>query len=248
MKNNTIKISALVVVVASVSILLGIALYKIQIKPALPVEPSLTQASSTPSAMPPLPTSPPLSAAMLENLFGNSLCSWPCWQGITPAITTSSEALQRLNDSPVVLKSSIQSEGSETGLGKADWRWAIGGKQPMASGKMEWENGIVGRIELTPYLSIGEIIGRFGPPEKIGVIDCSDIPESLQWCAILYYAKNGFQIHIRWAGFEAQILPSDPINFIVLSVPSFNDNWLSFKGLNLRDWKGYGNLNDLYVR
>lgn len=245
MKDNIIKISALVVFIASVSILLGIAVYKIQPKPALPVEPTLTQA---PSAEPPLPKSPPLSAAMLENLFGNYSCSWPCWQGITPAITTSSEALQRLNDSPVVLKGSIQSEGSETGPGKANWYWNIGDKQPTAIGKMEWDNGIVGRIELTPYLSIGEIIDRFGPPEKIGVKDCSDIPESLQLCAILYYAKNGFQIHIRWEGYDAQILPSDPINFIVLSVPSFNDNWLSFKGLNLRDWKGYGHLYDLYVQ
>jgi len=224
-------------------------------------------ASQAPSTVPPIstwtpsPTFPPLFVATLENLFGNSSCSLPCWQGITPGITTSTEALQRLNDSPLVLKDSIQSEESKTGLGNAHWRWKIDDKRPEEKGNIVWANEIVLRMELTAYpnVSVGETINRFGSPEKIDVIDCTDVPEGEHryWCATLYYAQSGFEIHIGWEGSwignDVQITPSDPIEFIRVFKPSTIEEWLSSLGLDsrhrdLRDWKGYGNLLDLYVR
>jgi hypothetical protein len=131
-----------------------------------------------PSTINPSPRFPPPSAAELEKLFGNSSCSWPCWQGITPGITTGSEALKRLNDSPLILKKySIQSEGSITGPGRADWHWKIDDKLPEENGNMRWKNGIIWLMELTvsSNFSVGEVITRFGPPEKISVINCQKL-------------------------------------------------------------------------
>jgi hypothetical protein len=279
MKSNKVKISALVIFITSISIILGIVACKAQSKPVLPIEPLLTQVSS---ARPSSPTFPPQSVAVFENLFGNSACSWPCWQGITPGITTISEALQKLQDSPLIpTKYAIQSNGSKTGLGTAKWLWYIDDKcikeygydkRLEEYGYMDWNDGIVRRITLNAYpnISIGEIIKKFGPPEKIGVIDCSDSPDGLQfWCGSLFYTKNGFEIDVMWNydSENIQITPSDPIDSVVLFrpsvfTPSNIEGWLSpesiehkrpvkgspFDWKGFRDWDGYGNLFDLYIR
>lgn len=257
MKGDRKKIFTLIVLVISASVFVGIAVYKIRPGGILPGEPSPTQ---IPPTWTPAPTFPPPSASTLENFFGNPSCSLPCWQGITPGITTSTEALQRLNDSPLIFNISIQSEGSLGEYGKTTWRWKPDDEQPEQRGNITWTNGIVRTMNLTTYsiISIGEIISRFGPPEKIDVFDCTEVVEGPQWwCATLYYAKNGFEIHNSWSrsGNEngIQITPSDQIEFIRMFEPSTIEEWLLSLGLDpqthdLRDWKGYGNLLDLYVR
>ena len=107
--------------------------------------------------------------------------------------------------------------------------------------------------------SIGEMVNRLGPPEKISVIDCGLIVEALQeWCASLFYTERGFEINLKWEMPEyvddIQLSPSDPIRGVYLFEPSTIEDWLSYWGfhdlqdIDLRDWKGYGNLLDLYVR
>jgi len=237
MKSNKIKVFAIVVIIVSVSILIWVTVARTSM------------------------LAPP-SAEELENFFGDASCSWPCWQGITPSITSSVDALQRLNDSSLVLKDSIQSEESRTGFGKTNWNWEISDNQRTLGGNMEWRDGMVREIGLTAYpiiISIGEAINRFGPPEKISVIDCSEIMEGEHryWCGTLYYVKSGFEIHVEWEGSwsenDVQIMPSDPIGFVVLYEPSTIEERFSSLGLDpqnrdLRDWKGYGNLYELYVR
>jgi len=153
MKSDKITISALVVLI----ILLVAVACKTQPRPSQPVSPSLTQASPTTMFTAPLPTRAPLSDAELENFFGDESCSWPCWQGITPGTTSNADAIQRLNDSSLALKNSVQLEGSATESGKANWRWKIGNKQPILEDDMEWQDGIVWKIGLTAYsmVSIG---------------------------------------------------------------------------------------------
>lgn len=145
-----------------------------------------------------------------------------------------------------------------------DWRWKIEDKQPDEKGNMVWADGIVRMMELTTYpnISIGEVINKFGPPEKIDAIDCTDVPEAghQYWCITLYYAKNGLEIHFTCEGAWdendmdiTQITQSDPIEFIRLFEPTTIEKWLLSIGLDpqhldLRDWKGYGNLLELYVR
>jgi hypothetical protein len=256
MKSNKIKISVLAVLIVSISILLGIVACKTQPNPSQPMSPSLTQVSPTMFTAPPTPTHPPLSNAELANFFGDTSCLWPCWQGITPGITSGAEAIQKLNDSPLVLKNSIHIEEPRTGFGDAKWYWKISDKQAL-EGNMEWRNGIVLFNALTPpMISIEEIINRFGPPEKIDVINCALTVEGPQtWCATLYYAKNGFEIHYNRdsSGFgdDIQMMPSDSINFVSLFKPSAIEDWLLSMGSDptyhdLRDWKGYGKFLDLY--
>ncbi|MBI5934474.1 MAG: hypothetical protein HY867_12265 [Chloroflexi bacterium] len=207
-----------------------------------------------------LATTRPPSASELENFFGNESCSWPCWQGITPGVTKSSDALQLLLVSPVVSKSTVQSYEQRPGKGYAHWEWKIGKNQRVLNADMAWQDGIVRSIILyARIVSIGEIVDRFGPPEKVSVIiDCATTPEQPQeWCASFYYIKRGYEIRLNWKmpenADDIQFSPSDPISFVYLSEPSALEDKLSYWGsgrdiIDLRDWKGYGNLLELYER
>lgn len=207
------------------------------------------------------PTTPPPSEAELENYFGDDSCSWPCWQGITPGVTTSNDALQLIQNSSLVSQSTVQTESSKKGFGTAHWEWKIGDEQPPMWGDMEGQDGIVRTIELGAYptFSIGEVINKFGSPDKIDVIDCTDFPEQKYryFCGTMYYTKRGFNINITWEvswnDNDKEITPYDPISFVVLLQPSTIEEWVAYYGgdpqtLNLQDWKGYGNLYELYYR
>lgn len=231
MKNRKMKFYALVVFLIGVVIFIGMNL-------------------ATPRS---------LSASELENFFGIESCSWPCWQGITPGVTTSSDALQLLQVSPVVSKSTVQSYEQRPGKGYARWKWKIGKNQQVLDASMQWQDGIVLNISLyARTVSIGEIIDRFGPPEKVAVIDCASPPKQpLERCAGFYYIKRGCQIILKWKmpenADDIQFSPSDSINSVYLSEPSALEDRLSYlysgPDINdLRDWKGYGNLLELYER
>jgi hypothetical protein len=225
--------------------------------PAANVTPTVSPAPSFTST--PSPVSPTISA--FDVFFGDASCTWPCWQGITPGVTTSSDALQLLQASPVVSKSTVQSYEQRPGKGYARWKWKIGKNQQVLDASMQWQDGIVLNISLYPRIvSIGDIIDRFGPPEKVSLIDCASPPEqSVERCAGFYYIKRGFEIILTWKmpenADDIQISPSDPINSVYLSEPSALEDWISYSdsvsdsGISdLRDWKGYGNLLELYVR
>ena len=233
---------------------------------ATALEPSLTATPSVTLSIPtlePSPTATPrarLSAIELENYFGNSSCSWPCWQGIIPGSTTGTEALETINQSPLVLENSIKVEGPTTGSGTATWDWKMSDQQPILGGVMEWRDGTIISVDLATYLSIsiGQIMQRLGPPEKIHVIDCTEVVEGPQrLCAVLLYAARGFSVHISWErsgdGKEVPITPDDPISGVLMFEPSTIEEWvLSWGGdpqtFALQEWKGYGDLLELYFR
>lgn len=256
MSGNKITIAEIVLLIASIFIVFSLHACGTQLKQSQPVVSSLTQVSPTKFMPPPTPTLSQLSDTELKNLFGDATCSWPCWEGITPGVTSDNEALENLKDSPLVLNNSIHAEELTAGFGNTKWYWKISDKQPL-KGNLEWRNGIVlfNALTLYPIVSLGEIINRFGPPEKVEVNNCSPIVEGPQkWCVTLYYAKNGFEIHFNpdGSGFgdDIQIAPSDFINFVTLFKPSTIEEWLLSMSFDphpdLRDWKGYGNLLDLY--
>jgi len=241
MKNKKTKIFALILLV--VSIIVGLVVYRLRSKTLQ----SETQVIVT------------LSVKAFENLFGDSSCAWPCWQGIIPGVTTRDEALQILNNSPIIVEISTRSNELAAGFDSINWKWVLDDSE--TTGLARSQNGIVYEIQLktNQSISIGEIINRFGPPEKINIIDCTEVPEGefRYWCGILYYTKKGFSFHSSWAGTwdeqDLKINPSDPIEIIALIKPSTIEEWALFNGLdissfNLRDWEGYGGLYDLYVR
>jgi hypothetical protein len=254
MENNRIKICVLVVLLAVVSVSVWVAANRISHEtPPVEVSPWPTR-----DIMPTSATK--LTRAWLWEIFaGNASCSWPCWQGITPGVTTSDDALQLLQTSPVVSKFTIQSKEYSSGIGTASWFWEVGNDH--YTGTMDWRDGIVLEIMLDadpyPKFTIRELIDKFGPPEKNFVEDCTFIPDApTQWCASLFFAKKGFQVELEWDGSEnadyVEFSPYDPVGSVYLFEPSTVEDRLLYWRLgyfqitDLRDWKGYGNLLELY--
>jgi hypothetical protein len=263
MGNNKTKIFVWVVFVTAIVIILGIAFYKTQSKPTVHSPTHIPRVLPTASKIPPTPTDSPLSAAALENFFGDSSCSWPCWQGVIPSATTSNEALQKLHNSPLVYKKSLQVEEFKMGVGSASWSWQLEGTQS-GIGKIEWRDGMAFEVILDTYsyhheIPLEEVVNRFGPPEKFSFMNCTEVIEGPQsWCGTLHYAKIGFEVHLEWADTEPEdllITPADPVTFVALFKPSSIKDHLEslfgvgiLEGINLQDWKGYGKLFELYVQ
>ncbi len=97
-------------------------------------------------------------------------CAPPCWQGITPGVTSSDNALGILSNSPYIEKGSIKQAGTTTS-GGCTWRWRSSGRRGQPG--LSWENGIVDTIQigLTFDFSVQEVIEKFGNPEFVSVVE-----------------------------------------------------------------------------
>jgi len=209
----------------------------------------------------PLSTQTPslIVSASIKNslLVGNNTCVLPCWQGITPGLTTISDALQALENSPLICKNSLQFDEPSSSSGRAFWNWkdsvaSPGDDYPV----LKWEGGIVIRITLFlgTNVSVEEIIAKFGVPEQVSASDLG-LPEAVEWGVTLYYPSTGFaaQIISLSGPDEEELNPSDVITYIVLLAPSPIEEMIPSLGRNIEntqiyDWKGYGNVVDLYVK
>jgi hypothetical protein len=92
----------------------------------------------------------PLSALPASLLLQNS-CEFPCWQGIQPRITSSSQAVDILNHHPWV--------GRVWGVSSARWTWS--GQQPAwidsrRLGTMSIRYGVVDQISIPTRFSTGD--------------------------------------------------------------------------------------------
>jgi len=167
-----------------------------------------------------------------------------------PGVTTSSEALQILQNSSLVANASIRSSNPLDDSGGANWKWRLGGSQLEA--RLWWRDGIIREVILpTSSISVDEIINRYGFPEKVIAIPIG-IPENWEWGVTFYYSTKGFQVQINGLfGFNALLKSSATVSFITLFESSTVEERISFEGyhitdLNLQDWKGYGSIPDLY--
>jgi hypothetical protein len=184
-------------------------------------------------------------------LLGASSCSLPCWQGITPGITTSNDALQILQKSTLIAKKSVTSSNPQDDFGGATWKWRTEDSQLDA--RLWWRDGVIREVILpTSDIVTDEIINRFGVPEMVYVIPIGT-PEDWEWGVTLYYPANGFQVQINGLfGLGASLKPSDMVTFITLFEPSTINERILFEGFDYAglnpqlDWKGYGSISELY--
>ncbi len=267
MKNNKVVFVSRIVIVLGFILLSATVLYSMRVLAASHTKPYSTQ---VPSRVPTLAFEP-FSATAVNNIFGDISCTWPCWQGITPGLTTSMEATQKLNVTTGVIKLIVspglielppQMDNNDRDFGSTNWGWALDKGQSI-SVRVSWEDWVVDSISLNSYSNLHEmplekVINRFGPPEKFAFEVCPGHSIStIPLCATLYYPKRGFEIDLFWQETNlenAQITPSSPINNVLLFKPSTIKERLAaqrdvpgyFREADLQDWKGYGNYIDLY--
>jgi hypothetical protein len=129
-------------------------------------------------------------------ILSGTPCAIPCWQNITPGITSDSAALSILSDPTIVEQDSLRESGLTTGSGTLLFPghafWLTGGD----GGTVLYSQGRVLQITVTPAesLPLAEVIEAFGEPERIYVTErTSGVTCYLAW---LFYPLNGLLVSI----------------------------------------------------
>jgi hypothetical protein len=145
-----------------------------------------------------------LSAALLTaacsrpvpGILSGTPCAIPCWQNITPGITSDSAALSILSDPTIVEQDSLRESGLTTGSGTLLFPghafWLTNGD----GGMVLYNQGKVFQITVTPAdsLPLTEVMNAFGEPERIYVTErTSGVTCYLAW---LFYPVNGLMVSV----------------------------------------------------
>jgi hypothetical protein len=107
------------------------------------------------------------------SLLTDDPCAAPCWQSIIPGVTTEGEARRLLKDSPFVRKDSLDYHIAEWKVVRGEYDWFS-----WRGRSREYYNylyiRIEGKVELIRIhpdytLTLGQVIDKFGPPERVYV-------------------------------------------------------------------------------
>lgn len=167
-------------------------------------------------------------------------CQPPCWQNITPGVTTKDQAVAILESMP---DTTIRSNG-EDGV---DWRF---GSTPNRGGWLYAENGIVSTVVLSTVdseLTLQNVIDAYGVPGYV-------VPEDCRYgmCdTVLVYPKIGLWLNVfienkGWENdsIQIEVLPDTIINrahFAKPGIEYFKDSYLSpVVEVPVLEWNGYG--------
>jgi hypothetical protein len=186
--------------------------------------------------------------AWVARMLGNPVCLAPCWENITPGVTTRDELSQLLDQNPNF--SDIKaSEGVPYG---PVLMWCVG-EPPCGNGDLSafsaFDNkGIVQELYLGPgtTLYLKDFIPRYGPPEKVAFSDPVSGPGYV--VVDLLYPKSG--LVLEFSPKNKGSLTSPSINFsqdldvvrIIFTVPGLDyyySNNVIAKPLEIYYWKGY---------
>jgi hypothetical protein len=168
-------------------------------------------------------------------------CKLPCWQNITPGVTTLKEARLILEKLPFI-------ESQTKTYDSVDWRFVPN------KGDGGWmgasQDGVVDSITLggDSELLVQTIIASYGNPTYVKPHDCRDgtcpaeliYPDLGLWVSIFVENSSGDNENPK-----IEILPttvSDGVVFIESGMENTKKNLSLFQDDRLTmDWKGYGN-------
>lgn len=188
-----------------------------------------------------------------RSILTDTPCALPCWQYITPGVTSDTKAMELLSNNSYVETDSIKSAGTKEN-GGCSWSWRVSGRRMQPT--MIWENGIVStiRMGLTFDLTVQEVIDKWGYPELVEAIE-GGTPEHWYWVLNMYFPTQGFQLIAYTPEFTTNIAGRTEVGSIVLFSPLTAQEWVKRKEKELgisnanhfSNWKGYGSIIDLYV-
>lgn len=189
-----------------------------------------------------------------RSLLTDTPCAAPCWQGITPGVTSRSQAMAVLQESPYIRQDTLREAGTEE-WGGVTWEWRAQGRRLQPS--ISWQNDVVQEITLglTYDLTVGEIVNKYGPPEALSA-GLGGVPEHWYWIADLYYPQRGLQFKAYTREYSTLFEPTTEVGGALLFVPMsleervtvvFNDPAIVSRVIStIRPWQGYGNLFEIY--
>ena len=191
-----------------------------------------------------------------RSILSGTPCAIPCWQGITPGVTTYGDALKVLQGNAYVKQGSVEQAGGAAS-GGATWEWTIPSQRVLP--RLTWSDGIVQEITLgLPFeLRAQEMIDRFGQPEGL-IASPGGQPEAWYWIIDLYYPQLGAEFKAYTAEFANTLGPATEIDVAVLfqkiplkdriSQEFVKADVIEHRVSLLRTWAGFGDLFEIYYQ
>jgi hypothetical protein len=185
-------------------------------------------------------------------------CDTPCWQNITPGITTHTQALAILENSPYILGGSIKQSGTQE-QGGCLWEWRLPGRRQQPG--LTWKNEVVNEISLglTYQISVEQVVSKYGLPEALDITQ-GGVPEHPYWIIFLFYPKIGLQVTAYTSEGNDSLEPSTNVGTVEFYTPTTLQNRIrDIYGISpeanklvsninelMRPWRGYGPLFKVY--
>lgn len=192
------------------------------------------------------------TAANTTSVLTISDCELPCWNGITPGVTTKEEAEQILENTEGIGVNNIHTYNTSPTI-----RFWLSLETPSINrktvGLLESLGGKVIELQLTENLNIvfGDIVQRIGEPES--VISTPFIGGGNSFVAL--YPDKGVAFYIPY---DTEVVGlGTQITSLILFDPTDFDRWLDMASFSIAKaeetkkimypWKGYGNIKELYL-
>ena len=192
-----------------------------------------------------------------RSILTDDPCAAPCWQGIVPGVTTSTEAADILMTLEFIEPSSLWSFGDDL-----RWRTSASQEDPAIVSEIRSRDGLVSFMEIGVdfELALQDILEKYGPPEKVLAYE-SAREERIQTEIYFYYPQQGL-VFVSWASGPVPVSEffmldaTTPITVIYYFAPTTIDEWFDehpeiehrvrFGRGYLRDWSGLGPIEVLH--
>jgi hypothetical protein len=196
---------------------------------------------------------PPVGMSLLTG----GPCEPPCWQGLTPGVSTEEDVNEFLRTSPLVnpvtvFRGSVTRNGEISGV---SIQWLsdrnVHGAHARNSFLIEDDTLQDIIIYVDAEVTLAKLIDKYGPPEKqVAVLSGIHFTEVR---LTVYYPQNGFTAHVELPRHDASTRPDTRITSVWYFKSAPVDTFLelgrdaghfsdSVQPESLSDWKGYGPL------
>jgi hypothetical protein len=187
-----------------------------------------------------------------HNIFDNPNCKYPCWENITPGITTKADVVAILTDLEIIKQPFI--DGKRPGGGFDDYIYFdFAGEMSGGRGWIDFREDKVILISLEGRwdLTIQEAISSFGIPQSVLAERAGEF-EAISF----FYPQDGIVFGRRFSQGPSEVRPKDHIyevNFFdptqyeqLLEAGFFNYSAISASEVfqRMRNWEGYGTIDE----
>ena len=184
------------------------------------------------------------------NLFKNPVCDPPCWENITPGVTTKADGLAILSKIDTVDQPIIDTKIPFAGLDdEIDFHFY---KDLRKQGFMDILNDRVSMIGFGPIFAITlqNVIRLFGPPQSILVVQSGEI-----YGVTFLNPQKGISYGYIFNNGATEIKPGDEISGVYYFDPKQYQLFLNYgvfsyfqlssdeASKRMRPWKGYGSIS-----
>lgn len=137
-------------------------------------------------------------------------CQSPCWEGVTPGVSTADDALERWQQSPIIDSAEVFTPPMQPGDSCVQWSWKSDGTSGGCAPFRDSDKKIYAiSLGYPSYLDMQTIISAFGVPSAVAAgTDQSASGQPIYRVTFIYLAR-GFRVDVLDDGSTQPLLSGD---------------------------------------